>query len=382
MYTFPTVQKHSTEKKKLITEDIKYLLSEIEKIHRDPYKNVTKQKFESALNEVLNKSPIKLGIQEALALLKDAHTKVVGIGKELFAIEYTYIGNSLYIIGISKEKEEFLGQKVISVSTVPIAEINEKLEKLSSKENQEVTLRDTALFLQSNMILKYFGISDSNTLDIETSKGNFQIAVGDKESFQHMKVLNPLIWKEKDYINNPTYTGNSTYRLRVDANKLLFQYNACNNRGYTPKVLENFQQILLLEAKQAKNIIVDLRLNSGGSTNIMAETFKKFPDDVPIHVAIGRKTYSSAIQHLLYLKTNKNATLVGENAGQKPNKFGDRKDILLPNSAIKISCSYKYFELLPDQDIDVIKPDISIPITIESYINSIDPLNAWIKSNL
>jgi hypothetical protein len=97
---------------------------------------------------------------------------------------------------------------------------------------------------------------------------------------------------------------------------------------------------------------------------------------------MGRDTFSPAINHLLYLRNNRDAVLIGENAGQRPNRFGDHKEIVLPNSQIKVSCSYKYFELLPGQDIDVIEPNIEIPITIEDYRSKTDPLNQWIIDNL
>ena len=134
--------------------------------------------------------------------------------------------------------------------------------------------------------------------------------------------------------------------------------------------------------EDVNTIIVDLRQNSGGNTSVMEDLFKRLPNDKKIYVAMGRKTFSSAIHHLLYLKINKNAVSIGENAGQKPNRFGDHKVIELPNSHIRVNCSFKYFELLPGQDIDVIEPDIRIPITIEDYKDENDPLNQWIGENL
>jgi hypothetical protein len=190
-----------------------------------------------------------------------------------------------------------------------------------------------------------------------------------------------LRWKTTE-INDPTFVGNNLYCFRIVGNTLLFQYNECTNRNHSKEELAEFKKRLLEATDSVTSLVVDLRENNGGNTDVMKDLFEAFPENKSVYVAMGRNTFSSAIHHLLYLKKNRNAILIGENAGQKPNRFGDYKGIVLPNSKLRVSCSYKYFELLPGQDLDVIEPDIKIPVTIEDYINNTDPLNQWITDNL
>ncbi len=365
-------------------KDVEYLQQQLEEIHFDPYRNVEKQTLTDSLQKATEAKPefFQIAVQESLALLRDAHTRVSEEFREeeLFPVRYLDIGGNLYITGAETKDSDLLGRQLLAINGVTISNVLPKLANLSSKENSEVLARDLAWFLESNKILRYYGFSSTETIQIETDQGDIKLKVSEnRDTFYRM---NPLVWSKQQREESTTYEGNKLYQFRMEDGNLIFQYNDCTNDGFTEEYLEEFKAHLLESAKNARNIIVDFRLNDGGSTEIMADLFEKFPDNKPIYVAIARKTFSATMHHLLYLKQNKGATLVGENAGQKPNRFGDHKEIVLPNSGIKVACSYKYFELLPGQNIDVIEPDIKIPITIEDYKNSTDPLDQWIKDNL
>ncbi len=362
-------------------QDVKYLQEQLEQTHYDLYKNVSEEIFADSLQKATEVEPeyFKIALQESLALIGDAHTYVPGIlNGNYLPLELREIEGNYFIIGTSEKYSSLLGEKLVSINGYNLTQITEKISQLSSKENSEVLKKDIAINIMSNQVLKYYGFSSSNQLQISTEKESTELIINSDDK---VKLLNPLRWGDKE-LNDPTFLGNRDYRLRVIDNTLLFQYNSCTNRDRTKGELEDFKNKLLEIAKESDAIVIDLRQNSGGNTGIMADLFTRLPEDKKIYVAMGRKTFSSAIHHLLYLKKNKGGILIGENAGQRPNRFGDHKEIVLPNSKIRVACSYKYFELLPGQDIDVIGPDIKIPITIDDYRNSTDPLNRWVKENL
>lgn len=365
-------------------EDVISLQTQLEKTHFDPYRHIEKQTLTDSLQKATEAESefFQLAVQESLALLRDAHTRVSEEFRqeELFPVRYTEVGGNFYIIGAENKDSNLLGRQLLKINKVALRDILPSLANLSSKENSEVLAKDLAWFLESNKILRYCGFSHTETVQIDTDQGVIELkASKDKDTLYKM---NPLLWSKHNKKENKTYEGNNLYQFRMEEGNLIFQYNDCTNEGFTEEYLERFKAHLLESSKDARNIVVDFRLNDGGSTEIMADLFERFPNNKPIYVAIARKTFSATIHHLLYLKQNKSAVLVGENAGQRPNRFGDYKEIVLPNSGIKVACSYKYFELLPGQDIDVIKPDIGIPVTIEDYKNNTDPLNKWITDNL
>lgn len=362
-------------------EDIIFLQAQLEETHFDLYKNVDKGTLTKSLEKTTEVDPeyFKIALQESLALIGDAHTYVSGIFNEQPPLlECTEIEGKIYIIGTSQEQIFLIGQEVKEINGYPVIEVMSKISNLSSKENKEILLKEVPVFITSPLALKYYGYSKGDIITITTNAGNTILT---KKDGTRIKTKNPLKWKDSE-LNDPTFLGNKNYRLRVLGNTLLFQYNNCTNDGHTDKELDTFKKQLLGRVKNSDNLIIDLRQNSGGNTGIMADLFAELPEDKKIYVAMGRKTFSSAMHHLFYLKNKKNAILIGENAGQKPNRFGDQKVIVLPKTHIRVTCSYKYFELLPGEDKTVVEPDIRIPLTIEDYINETDPLNIWIKKHL
>jgi len=362
-------------------KDIEYLQEQLEQTHYDLYRNVSKQVLTDSLQKAtkVESEFLNIAIQESLALIGDAHTYVPGIlNGNYLPLDLREIDGSFYIIGSSEKYSHLLGQELKSINGNNLTDVVEKLSNLSSKENGEVLLKDISTNMISNQVLRYYGFSSSNQLQLTTNEGITEITVDTEDK---VKELHPLRWKDYE-INDPSFVGNKIYRFRIIGDTLLFQYNKCTNNGHSKEELVEFKRMLLEATDSVKSIVVDLRENRGGNTGIMKDLFEKFPENKAIYIAMGRDTFSSAIHHLLFLKNNRNATLIGENAGQGPNRFGDHKGIVLPNSKLQVSCSYKYFELLPGQDISVIEPDIRIPVTIENYKNNTDPLNQWIKDNL
>ncbi|MGI6484498.1 MAG: S41 family peptidase [Candidatus Dojkabacteria bacterium] len=362
-------------------EDIEYLQKQSEKTHFDLYRNISKEEFTSSLKKAteVKSEFFELAIQESLALLGDAHTYVYGTTDyELLPLRTKEIDGNFYIIGASREYEDMLGQRIEKINGYKLKDILEKVSRLSSKENKELLLKENAADIISNRVLRYYGFSNDSLVKITTEKGTRDVDTKDDSA---IRTLNPFDWRKED-TKDPTFIGNEIYRFRILGNTLLFQYNECTNEGKTKEELKEFKKQLLEKVKSVKSIVVDLRQNGGGDTDIMEDLFNKLPENKNIYVAIGRNTYSSAIHHLLYLKNKKGAILIGENAGQKPSRFGDSKEFVLPHSQLKVTCSFRYFELLPGKDIDVIEPDIKIPVKIDNYINNIDPLNEWIKENM
>lgn len=365
-------------------KDLQHLLHEIKKYHVDPFRNISEKEFVKSLERIekISAKKFPFQVQESLALLGDAHTRVpfaMHVHGERLPFRLKKLPGGYYIIGTSEKYKDLMLQKLVSINGHSIEQITKKLMALSPKENPVSTETELERLLLSIDALEFYKITKPREeIVITTNKGKHIISDLNGEVTQ----AKPLAWKRKEYENNKSYKGNPTYRYRIEGNTLLFQYNACNNKGYTDKQLKEFQNDLLEDAKTVKNIVVDLRLNDGGTTDLMWDLFEKLPEDKKMFVAMSSSTFSAAMHHLIYMYRAYGADLIGESAGQKPNRFGDREIIKLPESELEVHCSFQYFELLPKQDVDILEAEIPIPVTIDHYATNTDPLNAWIKENL
>jgi hypothetical protein len=75
----------------------------------------------------------------------------------------------------------------------------------------------------------------------------------------------------------------------------------------------------------------------------------------------------------LEMKSETNALFYGEPTGAKPNHFGEQKSFDLPNLAITVGYSTKYFNY-SSENTPTFTPDILVEISFDNYINGIDPV--------
>lgn len=96
-----------------------------------------------------------------------------------------------------------------------------------------------------------------------------------------------------------------------------------------------------------------------------------------LFVVIGRGTFSSGMAAAHDLRTRTEATIVGEPIGERPNTFGEMRQLTLPNSGLVVSYSTKFFRLA-DGEPDAFQPDVTIPPTPQSIVKGVDPVLEWI----
>ena len=106
-----------------------------------------------------------------------------------------------------------------------------------------------------------------------------------------------------------------------------------------------------LKNNSYKKLIIDLRYNTGGNSQILAPVIKcisnyKKDNKIDIYTLIGEKTFSSAVINSIQLKDELNATLVGSATGGSVNCYGDIRNFDLPNLPMTVIYSTKYFELI------------------------------------
>ena len=134
--------------------------------------------------------------------------------------------------------------------------------------------------------------------------------------------------------------------------------------------------------KQGENLIVDVRHNSGGNSNIyppLLRVLSYFQESAPDHrifFLAGRNTFSAAQNFSTNVERLTNAIFVGEPTGASPNFVGEGPNLFeLPYSRAQVSISnwYHQFSFWSDTR-SWIAPAIPVELSSADYFANRDPV--------
>jgi C-terminal processing protease CtpA/Prc len=163
------------------------------------------------------------------------------------------------------------------------------------------------------------------------------------------------------------------YEYLADSQALYVQYNRCAN---DPQLkFSDFARDLFAfaDSHPVKRVVVDLRFNGGGNSRVINPLKGGLKQrNSKVFVLIGRGTFSSAQDAAIESRRDLHATLVGEATGEKPNGYGEVRQITLPNSGLKMQYSTRFFHMVKD-DPPALEPDILATRSLEDALAGRDP---------
>ena len=179
-------------------------------------------------------------------------------------------------------------------------------------------------------------------------------------------------------LNNPVFATLSAtlfqkgyYSANLLEDMLFIQYNICFDHPDMP--MKNFAQ-RIKEVRGIKKIIVDLRHNSGGNSNVIAPLLSVLKDlkekeNIKLFVLIGNNTFSSGVMAAADLKKI-GAMLIGEDVGWN-GMFGEVKEIQLSDGYTLFCSTRDFSESLQDVNLH---PDIIMKQNIKDLEAGLDTL--------
>ncbi len=389
--------------------DIEYLRKELPQKHKNLFFKTDKATFDAELNtlsqNVSGKSnlDIALALQQIVSRLGDDHTGIdyFSLLRETgrFPVNLYWFSDGLYVLGTIESYKEILGNKLIAINDIPIADVVSRLSGLLAKTNDALIRHRLPNIMIYTGALKYFGIAEN-----ASARFTFTDESGNEHNLLIEK-LNPNTPRES--IKPVRYTPRS-YPLYWSKPKALFwltflkedgilyaQYNSCwskeleerhgsKERAEKLPSFEKFASHLLaeLEKPEVRTFVFDMRFNPGGSSPQGSALARKIGEIERINqkgkifVAIDKRTYSSAILNAIDFKKRTQALLIGQPTSGKPNHYGEVKRFKLPNSGLMVSYSTKYFRHV-DGDPESLDPDIVVEMQFSAFASGEDPvLNA------
>lgn len=379
-------------------EDIEQLSRELPIRHANLFFSLEKEEFYKQIEilksniDILDNYEIQVEVGKIVASVKDAHTYVHMNVRYLCPFNIYWFNDGLYITSVSIEYKEILGCKIVAINDIRIEEVINEVSSIISFENMNYFKALLPKYLPAVELLYGLGIGD----DINKLKLTYE------ERENQLKDINitSLLINEIDKLEmikvegkcNKTlplyrqYIGKNYWFKYLDKNKILyFKYNKC--REIENKKIKHFINELIdfIENNEIKKLAIDLRDNSGGNSSLLDPFIEYIAKNHNLNmkgqlfIIIGRETFSSALLNALSLKEKTNAIFLGESTGGKPNCYGEVEKFTLKNYGLTIFYSTQYYDVIGDDSVMTLVPDVEIEVTIEDYINGVDQAFEYIN---
>ena len=376
------------ERNRLLKEDIAFFKKELPRKHKNPFSVITKEEFDKRVSQLeddidqLDNHQVFSELGKIIASIKDAHTMTNYWDGKKYPLEFYLIDDDLYIVNTDEDLKDMIYSKIISVDGVSWGILKEELSQQISYENES-----WLNFMLANYFLPAYIYNAGVHKDVDTHV--FSVEKNGAIQEFHVPILNfeePFDFyvdqsSDKMLGNFEKYYD---YKYLQENKTLYFEYNVCADMDEMK--FKDFNDALFktIEDNDVEKIIVDLRGNSGGNSEILnpfTERLKSYiqsNEDVDVYVLVGRQTMSSGIFAIFrIIEAVPEAITIGEPTGGAIDCYGDVKVFYLPNSQLPIQYSTKYFEFSKTYNYEIKEsntymPDIFLNPTIEDFMNKND----------
>ncbi len=377
------------ERNRLLTEDITFFKKELPERHKNLFSIITKEEFGTMTDQLIDKvdqlsnNEVFIELNKIIASIGDAHTSINYWDGYSYPLQFYILDGKVYVVNADKDLEEMVFSQVLKINGVDIDHVIEQLRALISHENESWVLAILPNYLQAPVYMYGLGILQDETETVFTVQKDGEVRDFTVSTLDYGESAEYVNTKTKDVLLG-IYDKNYDYEYLPDEKALYFEYNACANMDDLSFADFNNEMMNRIEEKEVDKIIIDLRSNSGGNSEILNPFTKRLKryvienPDVKIYTLVGRNTFSSGMFAIYRIKeVAPEAVSVGEPTGGALDCYGDVRTMELPNSQIPIGYSTKYFEFTKsfsykNDGVGTFLPDISIQPTIEDYANGKD----------
>ncbi len=370
-------------------QDIDYLVTNLKRLHKDPFRYASEAEFDAAHAELLQQvaqvadADLMVGMARLITRLGDAHTRLVYESDKLLQaapLDVWRFADGYFLSHTLPHQTDLLGSRIVAVGDIPVADVVARLGTIIPHENDYLLESRAARYFRFPEILAAIGVTETPnavTLVLE-DRGKRRRTV----RFTAAAPADELtpIWEvhQRPKMLSEEHTGGLYSYARVPGHDALYiAYNKCREDPDRPMRTFADEIFELLADERIERVILDLRRNGGGN-QLVAWPLLKGLARRPINAEgrlfclIGLNTFSSALNNALEFRRWTDGTLIGEPTGQKPNHFGEVRTFRLPNCGLTVVYSTNYFTQLADDPL-TLEPDIATPMTMADWFAGHDP---------
>lgn len=383
--------------------DLDFLDKRMRETHFDLFAKLSEDEWVASIKELsdnsqnLSDEALQDGIARLLVQIGDGHTMVLpkteGPARDrILPVGFYLFDDGLFVVGAHGEYLDLVGSEVLAINGVPTSKVLEALASVISHDNK-FGLRWLGVDLLSWLpTLRRAGM---------TEPGKDPVFTFDRSGRAETRVIraipfDPIVYssccsglRDKS-ATAPFWLANTDAPYWTvfdeDAKTQYLQLNQIADRRDEP--LEAVLQATVTKIAESAPgaFVLDLRHNSGGDGDLNPMIMRyllKIEEQIPpnrFFVAVGRRTFSAAMNLASLISNWTDARFIGEPTGSSPNFTGESDLILLPNSNLRLSVSSRrWLGSTSDDQRKWLAPHIGITLSSKDFFSHFDPVMSAIK---
>ena len=377
------------------SQDLDLLAREFPSRQLDFQKLYPAKKFETELQaikkdiSVSSDAEIVMRLKRLVASAHVGHTAVQFPKGEMafhrIPLVLSWYSDGLVVTDATAEYNQALGARVSRIGGMPAAQVEAEVAPYISYENELWLHLSSPRYMTIYELLAHLHLSRTD------GRVDFVLVKLDGSNLSLTVV--PVEWSAKttlitavDALHLPVPLFRKQpgsyywYEYLADSQTLYLQYNVCADDPKLP--FQEFSNGLFTfaDAHPIQRTVVDLRFNQGGNSRVIGPLLeglkarKNLSAQGRLFALIGRATFSSGFLAALNLRNDLHAILVGEPTGEKPNSYGEVRELVLPNSGLVVTYSTKFFRFVKYADPPFYAPDIQVTRSLADLLAGRDPV--------
>lgn len=378
--------------------DIDHLRAELERVNPDYRGRALPVQLDSILRSVranianLSDDQVVVGINRALASLRQGHTGIwfwPADSGRFMPLELQAFPEGIFVTAATPAYAALLGTRLIEIEGVPAADVLARINSIMSVDGEMEYLSVGVIRMQDLRLLRGLGVTgrvDSLRVLVENTNGRqVRTTIASERTRQQKRG----VLDHAGAASAPLYLVNGRqahWDTTLDARTMYVQVNNIADDADETLAAFGIRLRRTLEKSPVRNIIVDVRRNAGGNTDLYTELLRTLVgfsarEGTQLYVIIGRVTYSAAANLVTDLERLAAPIFIGEPTGECCNLHGDFSAVLLPYSQVRGRLTGVHWNRsTPWDGRREIVPHVPVQITFQDYLAGRDPVLESVRS--
>lgn len=381
-----------------VVADVRKLAAEMERIHPNLYHSVSRERFQRAVDDLVERIPglerdeLLVEILRIIAMTgeRDGHMGLFPLVDHerpvhLAPVRAWVFPQGFYVLA-SPERPELVGTRIVAIEGRPVDEVAALVRPLVTRDNESSLILRLPEFMVTGEILHGLGLSSS----ADTVRLTVERAPGERVEATLSTLAGPAYWNLIQHVWAPPPPPGVQAPLWLrDSNRPLRFAKLARGRVvyavYSHTISSGtFAESLRARVRNPKvrRVIVDVRLNPGGDNTAyrpLLDVLRGRLVNRPGRLVLltGRVTFSAAGNFAAEVDARTRARIVGEAAGGSPHNYGDMTEVELESLGWTVHVPPQYVEVLgrPDERA-ALEPDVPLQIGAADHFAGRDPVLA------